>query len=375
MRTVENKLEIIFSGDLCLNGVFRERTINGDEIFSGELSSVMRSSDFFVCNMEGPVDPDSGVVSSPPGSIEYLAQRGINTFCLANNHLFDSGISGFERTAQEIDSLSLKRFGAGHDLNEASQILWLEKNGLRVALIGICHNEGMTASAGRAGVFSEKSIALLGKRVAEAVPHANRVIIVFHGGEEYTRYPSPPKRALLHRFAALPGVDAVICHHSHSLQGMERSGDKLIFYSLGNFVFDLPQHRNYQTTRHSAILKFTITEALMLFQLIPTEIDVDNGSVGLRELPFDNEYRALCDFSDYRNAWEQEAYNVIYNTTDARSSGPSGDTGLKFRSPLLWPFSASFYRKLTNLAGDKYRRSLVRSALKHKRKKNAQAAS
>ena len=31
----------------------------------------------------------------------------------------------------------------------------------------------------------------------------------------------------------------VLGHHPHTLQGVERYGDGLIIYSLGNFVFDL----------------------------------------------------------------------------------------------------------------------------------------
>ncbi|MEI6765476.1 MAG: CapA family protein [Bacteroidota bacterium] len=369
---MENKLELSFSGDVCLNGVFRDKTVGGEEIFSSEVSAFMRSSDFFVCNLEGPLSADAALtVSSPQGSIEYLAQRGVNTFCLANNHIFDAGIKGFDDTASAIDHLSLKRFGAGKRIEEASSVVYLEKNGLCVALIGMCHNEGMTAAAAKAGVFSEKDIALLGTRVTEAVARANRIIVVFHGGEEFTSFPSPPKRVLLKRIASIPGVDAVVCHHSHSLQGMERFGDKLIFYSLGNFVFDLEAHKPYANTRQSAILKFTITKELMFFNFFPIEIDGNKGCIEARNVPFDEEFKALCDFSDYQEKWETEAYNVLYNTPNAANDGQNKGTGLKSISPLLWPFHASFYRKLFGLAGDKYRRSLVNAALKHRRKRNA----
>jgi poly-gamma-glutamate synthesis protein (capsule biosynthesis protein) len=61
-------------------------------------------------------------------------------------------------------------------------------------------------------------------------------IILFHGGVEWSRSPSTTTRELYTGFAS-EGADLIIGSHPHIVQGFEWVDDKLIFWSLGNFVF------------------------------------------------------------------------------------------------------------------------------------------
>ena len=63
-------------------------------------------------------------------------------------------------------------------------------------------------------------------------------VLSYHGGIEYAPRPSPRKAAFFRRLLDA-GVDVIHGHHPHVLQPIERLGDKLVAYSLGNFVFDM----------------------------------------------------------------------------------------------------------------------------------------
>lgn len=62
-------------------------------------------------------------------------------------------------------------------------------------------------------------------------------IIVCHCGLEELDVPLPEVRCF-YRELVEAGVDLIVGHHPHVIQGMEIYKGKSIYYSLGNFVFD-----------------------------------------------------------------------------------------------------------------------------------------
>ena len=63
------------------------------------------------------------------------------------------------------------------------------------------------------------------------------VIVSMHAGIEYEHLSAKDQQKFA-RAAVDAGADLVIGHHPHVVQEMEKYKDKLIFYSLGNFIFD-----------------------------------------------------------------------------------------------------------------------------------------
>ncbi|MBM5790029.1 CapA family protein, partial [Candidatus Parcubacteria bacterium] len=78
-------------------------------------------------------------------------------------------------------------------------------------------------------------------KIADAINSAKQthdmVIVSMHWGEEYQPVPEQATVQLAHTLVDA-GADVIFGHHPHVLQPVERYKDKLIFYSLGNFVFD-----------------------------------------------------------------------------------------------------------------------------------------
>ena len=63
------------------------------------------------------------------------------------------------------------------------------------------------------------------------------IIINIHWGKEYQGKNNQAQQNLAHQIIDT-GADLIIGHHSHVVQNIELYNDKLIFYSLGNFIFD-----------------------------------------------------------------------------------------------------------------------------------------
>lgn len=66
---------------------------------------------------------------------------------------------------------------------------------------------------------------------------APNVLVSFRWGIEYTTTPTAEQKSLAH-LAVDAGANLVLGAHPHVLQGLELYHDKLIAYSLDNFVFD-----------------------------------------------------------------------------------------------------------------------------------------
>ena len=61
-----------------------------------------------------------------------------------------------------------------------------------------------------------------------------------HGGNEYNPVPSP-RMVKTYRAFAEAGASAVVAMHTHCPQGIEIHNGIPIIYSLGNFLFDIPE--------------------------------------------------------------------------------------------------------------------------------------
>ena len=66
------------------------------------------------------------------------------------------------------------------------------------------------------------------------------------------------------------GADIIIGHHTHTLQPVEIYKGKVIFYSLGNFVFD----QGWSKTKDSVLAQFKVKEDdSQVIELIPMKIE------------------------------------------------------------------------------------------------------
>ena len=80
------------------------------------------------------------------------------------------------------------------------------------------------------------------------------VIVSFHWGIEHVLKPAVQQVMQAHELIDA-GADCLICHHSHTMQSVEKYRDKYIYYSMGNFIFD--QKREINARACAVSLKIT----------------------------------------------------------------------------------------------------------------------
>lgn len=259
-------MKITFTGDISFTGNFKEALNNGNLNISNDIVHIFKNSDYNIVNLEGPTTSQPSVydkdlnVTSPIKALDFLSKKlNVKIFNLANNHTFDAGLPGFMECKNEIKKRGFIYFGAGENILEAGQIKYLKKEDITVALIAIGAEGSSRAKAdtNSFGVFSWNEDLVFSK-IKEAKENSDWVVLNYHNGTEFNFYPEKSKQEKLKTFID-NGVDIVIAHHPHVIQGVENYNNGLIFYSLGNFIFDLNYHRKKKNSNLSLIptIRFT----------------------------------------------------------------------------------------------------------------------
>lgn len=355
------QIKIAITGDLNISGSFENKIRKNVEIFSKDVLDILHSADYCICNLEGPVtdksEPEDSFktnLKSPLNTISYLSERNIKIFNLANNHSLDFGEKGLADTINEIKRNNCQYFGASNTTDA------LQNNILFADFIKIqiqCFTEK---------IKNNNTQIAYKKHLKPNKAKANWNIIMHHGGEEYSLYPSPTKRNLLNKIRKKYNPDIIISHHSHTLQGVEQIKNTSVFYSLGNFIFDIVPHYLYKYTNESAILLLTFTETQWQYEILPIRIDRENGVIESGNKNITERFKEISDFSDYKSKWRKEAYRVlIKRNASALENKQDAKPLYKMRKSELI-FSLEFYKKSIKILFDRNNRSLYWNALIYK---------
>jgi len=238
------QVRLLMVGDIMLDDGPGQVIASGRDPFA-PFASLLADGDYTIGNLECPVATTGKALDSKiytfrahPRVLPVL-KRHIDAVALANNHSGDYGKAAFAETLALLKQQQLPYFGGGANLREAHAPLWLEKSGLRVALLS--YNEfkprSFEAGASQPGIaWSEDAQVVADIRAARAAG-ADVVIPFMHWGWERETQPSARQRQLA-RTLIDAGADAVVGGHPHVTQGAETYRGKPIIYSLGNFVFD-----------------------------------------------------------------------------------------------------------------------------------------
>lgn len=241
-------VKILIGGDFAPTLRTKELVNNGDFDFLSEIKMQSAQSDITIINLECPIvsDTDKPIskvgpnLDCPPQTIEALTYAGIDIVTLANNHSLDYGSSALMRTIELCNNANIKAVGAGQNLSDAEQILYVNKNQTRISIISCCEHEYSIATDKTAGANPLNPIKQYYK-IQEARKNSDYVIVIVHGGHERFQLPSIRMQET-YRFFIDAGADVVVNHHQHCFSGYEEYKSKLIFYGLGNLSFDTKNH-------------------------------------------------------------------------------------------------------------------------------------
>lgn len=245
---------LCFAGDINLDDtwctmVHMKQQENGIlDCIAPELVQEMQEADVMCLNNEFTYS--TGEESLPgkaycfqaaPENVEILKTLGVDTVSLANNHTYDYGPESLHQTLDTLEAAGISYFGAGRNLEEAMEPVYLELDGKTVALVAASRAEKnkMTPQATETepGILRCYDNTLLKEVIAEAKSNADYCVLFIHWGTEYSTKLEEVQLATGKEYLDT-GADVVIGAHSHCLQGMEYYDGKPIIYSLGNYWFN-----------------------------------------------------------------------------------------------------------------------------------------
>jgi poly-gamma-glutamate capsule biosynthesis protein CapA/YwtB (metallophosphatase superfamily) len=217
---------------------------------------------------------------------DALRDAGFDVMSMATNHIKDCGFPScgdraFLDTLANFERVGILPVGAGLNFEEAIKPVVLEANGIRFGFISL--GEVFVSDRIFAGYDVPGIARLTKKNLKESIDAAKEVadviIVLPHSGPEDFIEPSP-NQLYWAREAVAAGADLVVMNHAHVAQPYQLLDGVMIFYGLGNFVFDQVWARDHQQSL-ILIVEFRETEFLS-FRFIPAVVDRD-GTVHIAD--------------------------------------------------------------------------------------------
>ena len=241
-------------------------------LLDADLARIIAQVDYFIGNLETPVlerppsDPIKFCFATSPMAIKRLLSHiKLPMLSIANNHILDHGMPGYQQTIRVLQELGVLVLGS-KDILPDDPFYYIEvSNKLRLAVGAFC--------ATSTGLRQNDVIWMLDEeKVLRAVRHASTqakwVIVALHWGQEYVGTPSHSQVVFLRRLAEA-GADVVVGHHPHVLHPIVTNNQTIIASSLGNFIFDQYWSRK---TCHGALLWVEFSTAGLSGKIFRTRI-------------------------------------------------------------------------------------------------------
>jgi poly-gamma-glutamate capsule biosynthesis protein CapA/YwtB (metallophosphatase superfamily) len=206
-----------------------------------EIRTIIASGDLVVANCESPVVGKPRTPLATRFGTRHamtskfldgaIAAAGIDphrlVLSLANNHILDQGVAGFEETVSALGQRGIRAIGTAAD----GVVRRVEAGPLTVGLLAFTQwrNTGEPGFAGRVTMLKD----IDWHRVDDA--GVDLLCAVPHWDLEFRHFPASATRALARKLIET-GVGLIAGHHAHVVQPVERIGDALAAYGLGDFL-------------------------------------------------------------------------------------------------------------------------------------------
>jgi len=214
-----------------------------DQLLGTKLKNRIQQADFSVFNLETPltdsltpIEKCGPGLAAPTDTIKGIEAIGVDLFTLANNHILDHGEQGLFSTIDVLDRSGIQHFGAGKTLTEASRPYILQLKSGMVGILACVEHEFSVAEDNKPGANPFDPLETP-DQVDELKKKCDHVIVLYHGGKENYRYPSPALQKVCRKLVD-KGADLVITQHSHCIGCRESYHGGTIVYGQGNFIFD-----------------------------------------------------------------------------------------------------------------------------------------
>lgn len=177
--------------------------------------------------------------NTPKAYGDAAVEAGFNLVSLANNHSMDVGSEGalgsvnYWKTKEGIifdgmtDSEEMR--------NDYTRLIG-EANGITYGFLAYTTStNGNPVPSSKPYLVNTYSEEKVKKDIAALRDQVDVLIVSMHWGIEYILEPNEQERKIAN-FLAEQDVDIVIGNHAHCIQPIEKIGDTVVFYALGNLI-------------------------------------------------------------------------------------------------------------------------------------------
>lgn len=285
-QIVRGETSLLFTGDIGFDR-YMDHKWEDPQFLTKRVKDVLAYADHVIANVEGPImDRPSNDVNDgaqqllhfmEPAVADFLAANHCDIWNICNNHIKDAGEAGIASTLDEAKKRNISTIGAGMNIEEAKAVKYLPEAG-GIGMFGVGYQRACRkADETTPGCFSWSDLDAIQATITEIKKTCRWCIVVSHAGEEFTSLPSPYTRDRYHLYLEM-GADIVVGHHPHVPMNYEMVGDKAIFYSLGNFIFDTPYQRSQYNTAKGLLLRLDLTSEKFTFT--PYGVDIYRAHTG-----------------------------------------------------------------------------------------------
>lgn len=248
-------MNIIIGADLVPTKSNIELFEKGDinTLLGSDLIDIIHSADYRIFNLEIPlVNESSPIKKCGPNLIAstkcisaYKAMK-IDLLTLANNHILDQGSKGLESSISTLKQAGISYVGVGNSIKEASRPKIISCEGKKIGVYACVEHEFTVATEDESGA-NPVDLLETPDHIIELKKQCDYVIVLYHGGKEQYRYPSPNLQKICRKLVE-KGADLVVCQHSHCIGCKEEYKQGTIVYGQGNFLFDDEENEYWQTS-------------------------------------------------------------------------------------------------------------------------------
>jgi poly-gamma-glutamate synthesis protein (capsule biosynthesis protein) len=248
-------MKILIGADIVPTTLNIEKFSSGDRnaLLGEELAKEIDSADFMILNLETPLtDTETPIekcgpcLVAPEKCIKGIKAINPYFFTLANNHILDQGTQGLETTMRLLNENEIAYAGVGENLSQMNHS-YIKK--IKDKIIGIyccAEHEFSIATEHTPGANPYDPLESF-DHVEALKEKCDYVIVLYHGGKEFYRYPSPNLQKIFRKFAD-KGADIVVAQHTHCVGCKEEYKSSTLIYGQGNFFFNKKNDEFWNTS-------------------------------------------------------------------------------------------------------------------------------
>lgn len=307
----ETYITVLSTGDIMvhqkqLDGAYNSSTKAYDfSPFFKEIAPLLKKVDLAVGNLEVSLGGTAGGAyrgypsfNTPDSIVDAIKSAGFNFLTTANNHMYDTGLSGLIRTAKVLKEKGIDFVGTRE--NDSDKLYTVQNvGGIKIGMTSYTYgvNGGNASSISNINSFSSSNLEKFYQDSEEKIAKmkengAEFIVFYMHWGTEYQTTPNTLQKTIAQRLSNL-GVDIIIGSHPHVIQPIDiiysddGQNTTVCAYSLGNAVSNqrVEELGNQGHTEDGMLFYYTLCKkngdvTLESVDVIPTWVNRYEGKNG-----------------------------------------------------------------------------------------------